>query len=387
MKKIHLAEDTISRDEIVDLSKWLLTANKLTKGPLTKEFEEKFAKWQGSKYAVYVNSGSSANHLMAYALLEGGYLKNKVAIAPSVSWCTSVTPFIQFGYDVHLCDCDKDDLGLNVEHFEKLCKEYNPSVVLGVHVLGHPIKLDKILEICKKYGVILLEDTCESMATEYKNKKLGSFGLAGSFSLYYGHHISTVEGGMVVTDDEKFYNLCLSIRSHGWSRDVEPNYKSEWSKGYDIDEIRDLYTFYFPGFNFRNTDIGAFLGLSQLKKIDGYAKIRERNYKIYREELKDYWAQTSGASFLSHFAYGVLVENRLEVYKHLLDNGIENRPLICGNIGLHPVWIKKYGKTSLPVADIVHFYGLYLPNHAQLNEEEVRFICKKFKEVAIAKKF
>jgi CDP-4-dehydro-6-deoxyglucose reductase, E1 len=377
MKKIHLAEDTISREEIVDLSKWLLTADKLTKGHLTKEFEEKFAKWQGSKYAVYVNSGSSANHLMAYALLEGGYLKNKVAIAPSVSWCTSVTPFIQFGYDVHLCDCDKDDLGLNIEHFEKLCKEYSPSVVLLVHVLGHPNKLDKILEICKKYGVILLEDTCESMATEYKNKKLGSFGLAGSFSLYYGHHISTVEGGMVVTDDEKFYNLCLSIRSHGWSRDVDSKYKTEWSKDYDIDEVRDLYTFYYSGFNFRNTDIGAFLGLGQLKKIDGYAKIRQRNYKIYREELKDYWAQTSNNSFLSSFAYGVIVENRLEVYKHLLENGIENRPLICGNIGLHPFWIKKYGKTNLPIADIIHFNGLYLPNHAQLSEDEVRFICQK----------
>lgn len=379
---IHLAEDTISQEELNNLSSWIKENNRLTKGPLCKQFEEKFAKWQGSKYAVFVNSGSSANLLMAWALKESGRLKNNKVIAPAVSWCTTVTPFVQLGFDVTLCDCDKDDLGLDVEHFEKLCKEQKPAVAILVHVLGHPNKMDIIQEICKKYNVILLEDSCEALGSVYKNKKCGSMGLAGSFSFYYGHHISTIEGGMVVTDDNELYNLMLSIRSHGWARDVEKQYHDKWAQEYNIDEIRDLYTFYYSGFNLRSTDLNAFLGLTQIDKMDEYAKIRNRNYNLYREHLKDFWAQTSDCEFLSHFAYGVIVENRLEVYKHLVANGIECRPLICGNIGQHPFWIKEKGVCSLKNADLVHFNGLYLPNHAKLTPEQVKFICDKFKEIA-----
>ncbi|MFI3241452.1 MAG: DegT/DnrJ/EryC1/StrS family aminotransferase [Alphaproteobacteria bacterium] len=386
MKKINLAEDTISQDELNSLAGWIKENNRLTKGPLCLEFEKEFAKWQNSKYAVFVNSGSSANLLMAWALKEGGYLRNNKVICASVSWCTTVTPFVQLGFDVSLCDCDKNDLGLDVKHFEELCEKHRPAAAILVHVLGHANQMDKIIEICKKYDVILLEDSCEALGSVYNGKKCGSMGLAGSFSFYYGHHISTIEGGMVVTDDEKLYNLMLSIRSHGWARDVDKKYHDTWADEFEIDEIRDLYTFYFSGFNLRSTDLNAFLGLTQIKKIDKYAKVRNRNYNLYKEHLKDFWVQTSDSEFLSHFAYGVLVENRLEVYKHLVANGIDCRPLICGNIGLHPFWIKKYGKISLPMADIVHNFGLYLPNHAQLSEDEVKYICDKFKEVAIAKK-
>ena len=383
---IHLAQDTISRDELANLSEWLLGDNRLTKGPLCKQFEEEFAKWQGSKYTIFVNSGSSANLLMAQSLLESGRLKNKKVIAPGVSWCTTVTPFMQLGFDVSLCDCDADDLGLDIEHLEALCEKKNPSIVICVHVLGHPNKMDKIKQIYDKYNAVLLEDSCEALGTVYKGKKCGSIGLAGSFSFYYGHHISTIEGGMVVTDDNELYNIMLSIRSHGWARDVEDKYHDSWSRKYEIDEIRDLYTFYYSGFNLRSTDLNAFLGLSQLKKIDEYAKIRNRNYNLYTKELTDFWCQKSECDFLSHFAYGVLVQNRLEVYKHMIKNGVEVRPLICGNIGLHPFWIKKYGAQNLKNADIVHNFGLYLPNHAKIGDDEVKYICDKFKEVALVKK-
>ena len=379
---IHLAEDTISQNELNDLCDWIKENNRLTKGPLCREFEEKFAKWQGSRYAVFVNSGSSANLLMVQSLLESGRLKNKKVIAPCVSWCTTVTPFIQLGFDVSLCDCSKDDLGLDVEHLEELCKKENPAVVICVHVLGHPNKMDKIKQICDKYGSILLEDSCEALGSVHNGKKCGSIGLAGSFSFYYGHHISTIEGGMVVTDDNELYNLMLSIRSHGWARDVEESYHNKWSSEYNIDEIRDLYTFYYSGFNLRSTDLNAFLGLSQLKKIDEYAKIRNRNYKLYKEQLNNYWCQTSECDFLSHFAYGVLVKNRLEVYKHLVNSGIEVRPLICGNIGKHPFWIKRYGVKNYPNADIIHNNGLYLPNHAKLEPKQIEYICSRFKEAA-----
>ena len=379
---IHLAEDTISKEELYSLSEWIKEEHRLTKGPLCKQFEEEFARWQGAKYAVFVNSGSSANLLMAWALCESGRLRNKKVVAPAVSWCTTVTPFLQMGFDVTLCDCSTDDLGLDIEHFEKICEEKRPSVAIVVHVLGHPNKMKEIQEICKKYDIILLEDSCEALGSVYNGKKCGSMGLAGSFSFYYGHHISTIEGGMVVTDNNELYNLMLSVRSHGWARDVENKYHDKWAEEYNIDEIRDLYTFYYSGFNLRSTDLNAYLGLNQIKKIDEYTKIRSRNYELYKEQLKDYWCQTSECDFLSHFAYGVVVENRLEVYKHLINNGVEVRPLICGNIGLHPFWIKEKGACHLQNADIVHNNGLYLPNHAKITPENVEYICVKFKEVA-----
>lgn len=388
MKQIHLAEDTISKEELNNLSNWIREYHRLTKGPLCKQFETEFAKWQGSKYAVFVNSGSSANLLLAWALKQSGQLKNNRIIAPAVSWCTTITPFIQLGFDVSLCDCSRDDLGLDIKHFEQLCATQKPAAVIIVHVLGMPNKMKEIQAICQKYDVILLEDSCEALGSIYNGKKCGSMGLAGTFSFYYGHHISTIEGGMIVTDDENLYNLMLSIRSHGWARDVDSKYHNRWANEYQIDAIRDLYTFYYSGFNLRSTDLNAFIGLSQIKKIDKYAQIRNRNYALYQEYLKDFWGQTGTYDFLSHFSYGVIVENRLEVYEYLVKNGIECRPLICGNIGLHPFWIKANGQeTHLTNADIVHEFGLYLPNHAQLSPEDVRFICDTFKAVARPKKF
>lgn len=387
MQHIHLAEDTISRDELAALSDWIRDDHRLTKGPLCRQFEAEFAAWQGSKYAVFVNSGSSANLLMTWALRESGRLKNNRVIAPAVSWCTTITPFLQLGFDVSLCDCSTDDLGLDLDHFEHLCATVRPAVAIVVHVLGHPNKMREIQALCQKYDIILLEDSCEALGSVYAGKKCGSMGLAGSFSFYYGHHISTIEGGMVVTDDQDLYNLMLSIRSHGWARDLEPAYHDAWTQEYGIDAIRDLYTFYYAGFNLRSTDLNAFLGLSQIHKIDAYARIRNRNYHLYRDRLPDFWAQTSTHDFLSHFAYGVIVDNRLEVYRHLTQNGIECRPLICGNIGLHPFWIKTHGATHLPHADLVHTNGLYLPNHAQLTPEQVDDITTCFRSVARPKTF
>lgn len=174
----------------------------------------------------------------------------------------------------------------------------------------------------------------------------------------------------------------LSIRSHGWSRDVSQEYRQEWQKDYDIDEVRNLYTFYYPGFNLRSSDLNAFIGLSQIDKIDELAKKRQENFNLYKDNLSNFWHQKSDSSFLSSFAYGTLVKNRLEVYNHLKKHDIESRPLICGNIGLHPFWIKKYGPTSLKIADQIHKYGIYLPNHGNLELDDIDYICDSFKNVA-----
>lgn len=172
-RPIYLAEDTITQPELTDLSDWMLAGNRLTKSEETLRFEEEFAAWMGSRHAIYVNSGSSANLLMIYALKELGRLKTMRAIAPAVSWVTTVSPLMQFGFDTKLCDCDQDTLGLDLEHLEALCKEHRPSLLILVHVLGHANNLTEIRRICDKYGVIILEDSCEALGSEYQGAKLG----------------------------------------------------------------------------------------------------------------------------------------------------------------------------------------------------------------------
>ena len=387
MNNYPLVQDTISKSEILSLSKWLLKDEKLTKGKLTLKFEKNFSEYIGRKYSIFVNSGSSANLLMLSALIEGNKLKNKKAIIAGVSWSTTVAPFLQNNFDIKLCDCSNKSLGIDVKNFESLCKKFKPSVAVIVNVLGHPNEIREIKKICKRYDVILLEDSCEALGTLLNKRKVGTSGLASSFSFYYGHHISTIEGGMITTDDQEIYNLMLSIRSHGWSRDLNRNFKNKLKKKYKIDEFKNLYTFYYTGYNFRSTDLNAFLGISQLKKINAISKIRNNNFYCYKKNLKNFWFQESLSRFISSFAYGTLVQNRMEVFKYLKKFKIETRPLICGNIGRHPFWINKKGEIKLKNADIVHDYGLYLPNNFNLKEEDINYICKKFQDVAIPKFF
>lgn len=385
---IRLAENTISQKELQQLANWIPTAPQLTKGPLVKEFEDQYAKYTGTKHCVMVNSGSSANLLMAYALLEGNYLKNKKVVVPAISWITTLSPFLQFGFEIFLCDSNARNLGVDTEMLEEIFIKEKPALLIIVHVLAHLNDMDEIHRLCEKYNVLLVEDACEALGTSFKGKRAGNLSLAGSFSFYYGHHISTIEGGAVTTNDTKLYNLMLSIRSHGWARDVDENYQKQWKSEFQIDDFREFYSFYFPGFNLRSTDLNAFLGISQLKTMNEIVKVREHNYNLYNTLLENkYWKQESKYDQLSSFAYGTIVENRLEVFQYLKKNGIETRPLICGSMGKQPFWIKQFGVKHLKVADIVHDYGLYLPNHLYIDDEKVAFICKIFKEIAKPKFF
>lgn len=382
MKPIHLAEDTITQTELEELAAWMLAGNRLTKGDVTVEFERAFAAYMGTRHAIYTNSGSSSNLLMIYALKQAGLLRNDKVIAPAVSWVTTVSPLLQFGFDVELCDCDRDDLGLDIEHLERLCAEHRPALLILVHVLGHANDMAAIHAICEKYDVLLVEDSCEALGSEALGKKLGALSTAGSFSFYYGHHISTIEGGMVVTDDTALWQVMLSLRSHGWSRDLPGEVQQAWTDEHGIDEVRNLYTFYYPGFNLRSTDLQARLGLSQLEKMDAITEARSRNFDRYAEHLPGFFRQESKTDVLSSFAYGTLVENRLEVHRHMREHGIETRPLICGNIGRHPFWTKLRAQAPLPHADAVHDHGLYLPNHLNLSDDDVERVCATFREVA-----
>lgn len=378
INKINLVKETITKSEIDKLCNWLQTYPKLTKGELTIEFEKIWSEWLGVKYSVFLNSGSSANLAMIYSLILSKKLKNNKIIVPAISWVTTVTPAIQLGLEPIMCDSDPDNLGLNISHLKELIKEHNPSSLILVHVLGVPNNMKEIIELCNDNDILLLEDTCESVGSKYYNKKLGSFGHMSSFSFYYGHHLSTIEGGMVCTNDENFYHILLSIRSHGWDRDLPDHKKNELRKKYEVSDFRALYTFYNPGFNLRSTDLQAFIGINQMENIDANIKIREKNYNLYNTLIKDsIWKiKPPENSYISNMAYP-LISDKIELLVELLNkNNIECRPLICGSMNEQPFWYERFGKKELPNAKKVHEKGLYIPNHQDLTENEIIFISE-----------
>ena len=380
---IKLAEKTIDDKDYDVLVKFLKKKGILTQSKITKQFEKNFSKKIGSKNSIFVNSGSSANLLIAQTLLEGKFLKNKIVILPSVSWSTSVSPFLQLGYKVILCDCDTKNLGINTHHLEKLCKKYKPSLLVVVNVLGHSNDFKKIFSLKKKYKFEIVEDNCESLGSKINDKNLGTLGIASSHSFYYGHHISTIEGGMVSTQNKKFYNVALAVRSHGWSRDMEKKYKLNLEKKYKVDEFKALFTFYYSGFNVRSSDLNARLGIEQLKKINKVSNIRHRNFFYYKKKLKNFWHQSSDLSLISSFGYATFVKNRFEVYKYLKKKKIQSRPLICGNMGQQPFLQKiTSNKKDLKNAQFVDKYGIYLPNHANISFKNIDNISKIFNSIA-----
>ena len=384
MKIYKLAEDTIDNNDYKKMINFLKKRKYLNQSIYTKKFEKKFSNFLKMKYSIFVNSGSSANLLIAQTLLEGNYLKNKIVVLPAVSWATTVSPFLQLGYKVVLCDCDENDLGLSSIHLEKICKRYNPGLVVVVNVLGHSNNFKKINILKKKHNFKLIEDNCESLGSFKGKKKLGSLGLASSHSFYFGHHISTIEGGMVSTNDQKFFNLSLAIRSHGWARDVEKSFKLKLEKKFKVDNFKSLFTFYYSGLNIRSTDFNANIGIEQMNKINKIATIRHNNFQIYKSKLKNFWSQKSDLDLISSFGYATFVKNRLDVFEYLKKKKIQIRPLICGNMGHQPFLKNKLPKNKkLPNAEFVDKYGIYLPNHANLTSSDIKFISKHFLSIAI----
>jgi len=382
-KHIKLASETIPTFHLDKLSKWILTYPRLTKGTQTIEFERQFASYLGTKQTTFVNSGSSANLLMAAANLHFGNLKNKKVAIPSVSWVTTVSPFIQLGYEPFLLDCDPHNLGINIDHLYKVIKDEDISTLIIVHVLGHDSSINKVIDICDEFNIRLFEDGCQALGSTLSNKMLGSYGLASSCSFYYGHHISTIEGGSVSTSNFEFGEIVKSIRSHGWNRDLSDNTKNSLKDKFNISEFRDLYTFYYPGLNIRSTDLNAYLGTLQMEIIKEYCNQRFKIFNHYRNKLQGYWTQSSCTEFISSFAYSTLVKNPEEVWVHLKNNYIESRPLISGSMGLQPFWKEFYGQTSsFNYADQVHKYGIYLPINADLEISDIDRVCETFKEIA-----
>jgi CDP-6-deoxy-D-xylo-4-hexulose-3-dehydrase len=329
----------------------------------------------GVKYSVFVNSGSSANLAIMYALKISKRLKNLKVVVPCISWVTTVSPLMQLGFEPILCDAERDTLGVDIDELEDLFISHNPSCLIIVHVLAFPNKMDRIIELCDKYNVILIEDSCESVGSKFGEVKTGCFGLMSSFSTYFGHHFSTIEGGIISTDDFEMYEILKAIRSHGWSRDLSPESVSRLKNEYQLDDFKNLYSFFYPGFNLRATDLQAFIGLGQLQTLDEKVNLRNRNLSIYNDLIINPYWKISSSNFVSCFAYPIIHPRKNEIVSDLQFHLVETRPLICGSISKQPFYYTIYGKSDFEMADIVHDLGLYLPNNPDMEVEEIKFIC------------
>lgn len=376
-RKVDLIHDTFDDEDIDELCKWLKERKQLSQGPLVKEFEEVFAYRQESKYAVFVNSGSSANLLIAYSLYVSDLLRNKKVVLPTLSWNTTISPFIQFGFHPILCDVDKETLGVDLEHLEHIFKNQSPSLLFLVDVLGIPNKYKEIKSLCEKYDVLLCIDDCECQESSYDNILTGRFGLMSSYSFFYSHMQQTIEGGMICTDDESFYTTLKMLRSHGWTRDTKPEFQKFCKEQYNVDDFNDRFTFYLPGFNLRATEIQAFLGLRQLNKVNQFILKRHVQFLKYQQLIQNnYWkVKPTENSWVSGFAYPIIHPKRNELVEALNKNNIATRPLISGSMSRQPFFKDLYGDFKMPFGDIVHEYGLYLPINPGMNREDVEYVC------------
>lgn len=390
---IKLVNDTISHEEIDKLRDWLGTYPHLTMGEKTIEFEEAFSKYVGVKYSVFVNSGSSANLLMVYALKLKHDIK-KMAV-PALSWATSVSPLIQLGIEPVLIDCNMTDLSLDLDHLEEaLKKDPDIDAVLSISPLGLIPCVASLGRICKAHDVHLIEDNCESLGSLSGQGRIAlrsnfqDIGLMSSYSFYFSHQMSTIEGGMISTDNTELYNLLKMLRNHGMARDADEETQKSLKEEWGVDDFMDLFTFYVPGFNVRPTDLQAFIGLEQLKRLDYTANCRFENFKIYRDiiNLKGMWVpEVAWFHRISALAYPIIVTYddssavpnlRDNIAKRLQEHDIECRPIIAGSIGSQPFFKEAYGEKFLANAVNVQKNGLYVPCHQDLTIPQIREVCR-----------
>ncbi len=372
---IKLVSDTIDKNDIKALVEWLSQDEipRLTKGPLTLKLEQKWADKIGTKYSIFVNSGSSSILLTLASLKYHSKLRNDKIIVPGLSWSTDVSSPMLLGYETYMCDCNLEDLSCDLKHLEQLFQEHDPSTFILVSPLGLVPNMEEIVLLCEQYNVILLEDVCESMGSKNQNKYLGSFGLASFYSMYFGHHLSTIEGGFINTDDEELYHLLLMMRSHGWDRDLPKDAQTKLRKEFNSSDFDSLYNFYVPGLNVRSTDLQAFIGLRAIDKLDEYSYKRRVNFHHYRRKIKNniLKLKENKNDFVSSFAIPILNTNRNKIAQELQDNNIEVRPLIAGNMATKPMWYNENDIPSLPNCELVNEFGFYIPNHQDLTKNDI----------------
>lgn len=345
-------------------------------------YEKEFAEHFGAKYAVMVSSGSTANLLAIAALVYSGRLpRGSEVIVPAVSWSTTYAPLEQFGMKLIFVDIDKDTLNIDVEAVKKAVTP-NTKMIFAVNLLGNSNEYDELLKICEENNIFLIEDNCESLGAKYNGKYLGTIGLMGTYSTFYSHHMCTMEGGVVVTDDKELHEYMLAIRAHGWTRNL-PADSSIYEK--KEDPFYESFNFIVPGFNLRPLEMEGAIGSVQLKKIDKMIENRRSNAEYFRKKMEKYpeirLQKEVGES--SYFGFslvltGSLAGRRAELVKLLNEANIECRPIVAGNFTRNAVI--KYMDYDIPAelvnADEIHFNGLFIGNHSSNNNAQVDYFTE-----------
>ena len=385
MLNYSLSDDTWSSEEIEAIQK-VIKSNFFTMGEEVKKYEKSFAEKFGSKYAIMSNSGSSANLLLIAALIYSKRLKQgDEIIVPSVSWSTTFFPLMQYGLKIKFIDIDIDTLNIDISQLKKAITR-NTKAIFTVNLLGNPNEFDEILELCRKNNLILLEDNCESMGALYKGKQLGTLGLAGTYSTFYSHHLCTMEGGVTVTDDEELYHYMLSIRAHGWTRNL-PKDSKIYKK--NEDEFYESFNFIMPGYNLRPLEMEAAIGSVQLKKLDKIIEQRRENAKYFQEKItkfKDISIQKE-IEKSSWFGFAMVLKGKLKGKRNSLvsifkNKGIEVRPIVTGNFTRNKAieYLDYEIFNKLNNADYIHDNGLFVGNHSKSNKELIDYLIDGIEE-------
>jgi len=365
----QLVADSWDQNEISAIKKVIKTG-KFTMGPYVSKFEKLFAKKFNRKYALMVNSGSSAN-LISIASLFYKKIRplkeNDEVIVPALAWSTTYFPLHQYKLKIRLCDIDKNTLNYN---YEDLISKINnkTKLIVGVSILGNPAKLDTLKKLCKRKNIYLFEDNCESQGAKIGKHYTGTFGELSTSSFFFSHHISTIEGGMITTNNRELFDICKSLRAHGWTRDIKGSkiFKKK------TNEFYENYRFILPGYNVRPQEINGAIGVEQLKKFDRMINNRRKNakffVKLFENDNSFVIQKENGTS--SWFAFTLLINknriNKNKLFKVLKKNKIDFRMITGGNIASHDVvnYLKINKKDlKLPNTNFIHKNGFFIGNY------------------------
>lgn len=384
-----LAVSSWNEDEINAMQAVIKSGN-FTMGKHVQEYEKSFASFLGSKYCVMVSSGSTANLIMVGALFfrkNGQTLqRGDEVIVPAVSWSTTYYPLQQYGLKLKFVDIDLETLNFDLQKLESAITP-KTKLIMAVNLLGNPNEYHKINKMIEGKNILLVEDNCESLGATLKGKQAGTFGLMGTFSSFFSHHISTMEGGIVCTDDEELYHILLCLRAHGWTRNLP---KVNHVTGVKSDDpFEESFKFVLPGFNVRPLEMSGAIGIEQLKKLAKFVDIRRQNAKAFKEMFQADWFITQkeiGESSWFGFSFVIKPESgriRKEVVSALMKNNIECRPIVAGNFAKNEVmkWFDYEIHQDLKNADLIDQYGFFIGNHQEDMRPSLEWVSKIMKSI------
>lgn len=388
MLNIPLMSNNIDKSDTEALISFLQTSDRFTNGPKVREFENAWSEWLGAgisgnyKKSVFVNSGSSANYI-TLAVLKELYGDGEVILSP-IEWSSDISAVIAAGFKPVFADVNLSNMAMSKDEIFKHINN-NTKAVLLTHVLGHNGLTDDIVRMCEDRGIVLIEDVCESHGATFNATKCGTIGTVSNFSFYYAHHMSTIEGGVVCTEDDEWYRLLRMFRSHGMLRECDDQeYMDKVANEHP--ELHPEFIFMVPGYNMRSTELNAVIGLNQLKRLDENIKKRQVNYKLFLENLdKDKYYTDFEESGSSNYAFVIMLReanhNRFEkVTDALRREKVEFRRGTAGggNLTRQPFLRKKFPEINpadYPNAEFIHQYGIYTGNYPDLEADKILSLC------------